>query len=315
LWIALAICPPAYALNPFLDISQYTHTSWKVRDGFVKGLVSALAQTPDGYLWIGTDLGLFRFDGVRVVPLEAPPEYVGPPLRGIHMHTAADGTLWIASYPGLASWKDGKLTAYPALASVNILRFADDRQGRLWFAWQNPRPERVCSIERGVVRCSDAGGQLAGLFHDSTGTLWAGFSDGIARWNGGRSPFFPLPQQPNGYATFVEENGELLVSIPGGLARIRDGRLELVHASPDRLRPYAGTTARRDRDGALWVGTLARGLGHVHEGRTDVYGQADGLTGDDVFDIFEDREGNLWVATLSGLDRFSNPQVARLSVE
>src|SRR5579862_3787432 len=68
----LACCPCASALDPSLDISQYAHTSWTVRDGFFKGQMEAIAQTPDGYLWLGTELGLLRFDGVRAVPWQPP---------------------------------------------------------------------------------------------------------------------------------------------------------------------------------------------------------------------------------------------------
>ena len=66
--IWLACCSFAFALDPALDISQYAHTAWKVRDGFAKGFIYAIAQTPDGYLWLGTEFGLLRFDGVRAVP-------------------------------------------------------------------------------------------------------------------------------------------------------------------------------------------------------------------------------------------------------
>ena len=66
--IWLACCSFAFALDPALDISQYAHTAWKVRDGFAKGVIYAIAQTPDGYLWLGTEFGLLRFDGVRAVP-------------------------------------------------------------------------------------------------------------------------------------------------------------------------------------------------------------------------------------------------------
>ena len=72
----LACCPGALALNPALDVSQYAHMSWKVRDRFVKGTVFSIAQTPDGYLWLGTEFGLVRFDGVQRVtwqPLSAKP--------------------------------------------------------------------------------------------------------------------------------------------------------------------------------------------------------------------------------------------------
>ena len=61
----LAWCPCAFALDPALDISQYAHTSWKIRDGFTKGTINSIAQTPDGYLWLGTQFGLLRFDGSK----------------------------------------------------------------------------------------------------------------------------------------------------------------------------------------------------------------------------------------------------------
>src|SRR5215472_10767236 len=72
------------ALDPSLDISQYAHTAWKVRDGFTKGAIYAIAQTPDGYLWLGTEFGLFRFDGVRTVSWQPPPDQdlpAGPTVR------------------------------------------------------------------------------------------------------------------------------------------------------------------------------------------------------------------------------------------
>src|SRR5271169_5188295 len=70
--ILLACCPCASALNPSLDINQYAHTAWTIREGFFKGVIYAIAQTPDGYLWLGTEFGLLRFDGVRPTPWEPP---------------------------------------------------------------------------------------------------------------------------------------------------------------------------------------------------------------------------------------------------
>src|SRR5262245_48275513 len=64
--------PSALALDPSLDVSQYAHTSWKIRDGFLKSKITAVAQTTDGYLWLGTELGLSRFDGVRNVSWQPP---------------------------------------------------------------------------------------------------------------------------------------------------------------------------------------------------------------------------------------------------
>lgn len=114
----LACCGIASALNPSLDISQYAHTAWTVRDGFFKGGVSSIAQTADGYLWLGTESGVLRFDGVRTVPWHPRGDNhvtLGnyPLLLGTR-----DGTLWIGTWPGLISWKDGKVTQFPDLAQT-----------------------------------------------------------------------------------------------------------------------------------------------------------------------------------------------------
>src|SRR5690242_1296058 len=96
----LAWCPCAFALDPALDVSQYAHTAWRVRDGFAKGEINAIAQTPDGYLWLGTEFGLFRFDGVRAVPWQ-PPSGQNLPSNDIRSLAAAhDGTLWIGTDKG-----------------------------------------------------------------------------------------------------------------------------------------------------------------------------------------------------------------------
>src|ERR1700678_288390 len=109
LGIVLACCACAFALDPSLDINQYAHTAWKIREGFSKGAIYSIAQTPDGYLWLGTEFGLLRFDGVRNVPLQSPE---GEHLPGGIIRSllgARDGDLWIGTDEGLADWKAGRL--------------------------------------------------------------------------------------------------------------------------------------------------------------------------------------------------------------
>jgi ligand-binding sensor domain-containing protein len=100
----LLLCPSAHALDLSLDVSQYAHTAWNVREGFTQGYIRSITQTPDGYIWLGTGFGLFRFDGVRA-------EHWQPPLNGallpsnfiVSLHVARDSTLWIGTMEGLAS--------------------------------------------------------------------------------------------------------------------------------------------------------------------------------------------------------------------
>src|SRR5215469_7194546 len=138
----LLACPSAFALNPSLDVNQYAHNAWTVRDGFFRGNITSIAQTPDGYLWLGTEFGLVRFDGVRAVPWQPP---AGDRLPGSYVRSllaARDGSLWIGTRAGLASWKDGKLTQYPALARQEVLSLLEDRNGTIWAGgYANPAGE------------------------------------------------------------------------------------------------------------------------------------------------------------------------------
>jgi ligand-binding sensor domain-containing protein len=129
--IWLACCSFAFALDPALDISQYAHTAWKVRDGFARGFIYAIAQTPDGYLWLGTEFGLLRFDGVRAVPWR-PPNGQLPSNDIPTLLVTRDGTFWIGTTKGLASWKDGKLTTYSELNGSRIFALLEDRNGTVW---------------------------------------------------------------------------------------------------------------------------------------------------------------------------------------
>ena len=145
----VACCNIASALNPSLDINQYAHTAWTVRDGFFKGRIRAIAQTPDGYLWLGTDFGLLRFDGVRSVPWEPPAGESLPNTSIRSLLVARDGRLWIGTGAGLASWKDGKLIHYLELEGLAVTSLLEDREGTVWAGeWAAPTG-RLCAIQSG----------------------------------------------------------------------------------------------------------------------------------------------------------------------
>jgi ligand-binding sensor domain-containing protein len=109
------------------------------------------------------------------------------------------------------------------------------------------------------------------------------------------------------------EDGALLISTAGEVRRLADGKVQMAYPLPVSLREFRTPRMLRDRDGGLWVGTFGGGVVHVHAGRTDVFSQPDGLTGDAIYDLFEDREGNVWVATGNGLDRFRELPVVTYS--
>src|SRR5262249_46900376 len=122
----LAWGPCAFALDPALDLSQYAHSAWKSREGFTRGTVRAIAQTPDGYLWLGMEFGLYRFDGVRNVPWQPPADQHLASSTITRLVVTRDGALWIGTTKGLASWKDDKLTSYAKFGDGLALALFED---------------------------------------------------------------------------------------------------------------------------------------------------------------------------------------------
>ena len=300
------------ALNPALDINQYAHTAWKIGEGLLSSQVISIAQTPDGYLWLGTESGLLRFDGVRTVGW--PHEYGALPSSDIsELLVSRDGRLWIGTAAGLGSWKDGRLVLYPELAGQIIGRLTEDSSGTVWAGTISVPNARLCAIS-GTVQCQGHDGRLGNgvfsLFEDR-GTLWVGAASGLWRWAPGPPTRYAMPTRSvNEVAN--GSDGALLIAMAGGVRQLA-GHTLAVFAIPG-LDP--SLDARRlllDRQRGLWIGTASQGLTRVRQNRADRFAQTDGLSGDRIHDLFEDREGNVWVATNGGLDRFREPAVATIS--
>jgi ligand-binding sensor domain-containing protein len=137
---------------------------------------------------------------------------------------------------------------------------------------------------------------------------------GLWRWKPGPPKFYAISGEASGIRGLGEDNdGTLLIGIRGGIWRFIDGKTERYLLSP-AVPQFQTRRLLRDHDGSLWIGTQGKGLVHVHQGRKDVFAPSDGLTGDDVLTLFEDREGIVWAATLNGLDRFRDFAVATLTV-
>ncbi|HEX6896842.1 MAG TPA: two-component regulator propeller domain-containing protein [Bryobacteraceae bacterium] len=302
----VACCPFAFALNPALDVSQYAHASWKYRDGFTKGDIEAIAQTSDGYLWLGTGFGLYRFDGVRAVSWEPPPDQALRSNEILRLLAARDGTLWIGTRDGLASWKDNNLTQYSELAGFSISALIEDREGSIWVGARGFAEGKLCEIRNSAVQCDPSATKLhhgvLALHEDPKGNLWIGGSSGVWRWKPGPPEFYNMPQTLGISALATEENGDLLISTEGAVTRLAGGKFIRALAYPGKN--AVASCMLRDREGDIWSATLGSGIVHWNGGRADVFSQSDGLSSNHVTELFEDREGNIWAATDNGLDSF-----------
>jgi ligand-binding sensor domain-containing protein len=282
----LACCAYTFALDPTLNVSQYSHTAWRVRDGFAKGEIDSIAQTADGYLWLGTEFGLFQFDGVRTTPWQPPGGQSLPPGAIVQLLVSRKGTLWIGTAKGLASWNASKLTRYAELEGQGIYALLEDREGTVWAgAGGAPLSGKLCAIRAGSVDCAGGDGRFGlgvlALHEDVSGRLWAGVVDGLWRWRPGPPKFYPLTVQLDGIQALADDaDGALLVGWKGAMYRFLNGKSEPYPVSTGPQ--FHAYKVIRDQSGGMWIGTRDRGLVHVHQGRADSFSAADGLSGDNV---------------------------------
>jgi signal transduction histidine kinase/ligand-binding sensor domain-containing protein len=322
-WTLLAPRSSALALSPSLQVSQYAHYAWTVRDGFSLGNVYTMAQTPDGYLWLGTEFGLFRFDGVRFLPWQPPAGQQFPDKNINSLLVTRDGSLWIGTFAGLVILKDGKLARPPALHDQFVASLFEDREGTVWAA-SLERAGRLCAIRNGGATCSGEDGAFGravwAMYEDGSGTLWAGSESGVWRLRPGPPQRYGTPTELIGLNS--TEDGRLLMALHGaGLMQLGGDKVEgyPIRDAVNRNRLLADRDVNanrllKDRDGGLWIGTVDRGLIHLRDDRADLFTRSHGLSGDVILSLFEDREGNVWVASTGGLDRFRELPITTISV-
>jgi signal transduction histidine kinase/ligand-binding sensor domain-containing protein len=333
LFLLLAlVCPNAYPLDRSRFLSQYGHVAWRTQDGYFPGSPEALAQTADGYIWVGTYSGLVRFDGVRFTPWSSLEDKELPDYRIFSLLGGKDGSLWIGTGYGVARWKAGHLTNFPEIQGrVNAI--LEDAGGSVWIARSQVVDGRgpLCRLTGEAPRCF---GKLDGIpfpnairmAADSDGNLWLGGQDGLCRWRpGSATTYFGSEIQKHGLllgivAIATGKNGELWISLErmGGnleLQQLVQGKWER-HPLPNIPNQDQGISALLvDRDGTLWVGTGRRGIYRILADRIDHFASVDGLSSDAVAGFFQDREGTLWVASSKGVDTFRDLPVTTYSLK
>ncbi|MGM9486019.1 sensor histidine kinase [Ideonella sp. YS5] len=315
---------PALAVDLPVQISQYAHTSWTAREGALLGLVFAMAQTPDGYLWIAGSFGLFRFDGLRFVQWQ-PPDGQKLPTNPYSLLVSRDGTLWMGTYSGLSSWNGREFVRrHEEIGEGFVTSLLEARDGTIW-AGVLAESGRLCAIRAGKIQCSmppekGFGAFVWSLAEDRDGTLWVGAETGVWRWTPGSPRLYPMPGQRVGDLTTTPEGHVLVGVMGGGLKELAGGRLVpqplRLAGNPDQRIPDLDVKSNkllRDRDGGLWIGTEGLGLIHVKDGQADTFTRSDGLSGNIACSLFEDREGNVWFGSHKGIDRFRKLPVTTMS--
>jgi signal transduction histidine kinase/ligand-binding sensor domain-containing protein len=304
---AVSLLPRANAMDPSRAMSQYIRDRWGPEQGFPRGPVYAITQTSDGYLWIGTESGLVRFDGwnFRMVA-DSSRNFKIENVLGLT--PAPDGSLWIRLQGvTLLRYRNGLFERVPgARTDASITAMSRTTQGDLLIA-KNENGALAYRNGKFDVLASGADlprSPLLALAQTPDGNLWMGTRDaGLFRVSGGKTSSIRkgLPDAKIN-CLLPDGSSDLWIGTDNGIVRW-NGTEVTSSGLPAGLNGFQALAMTRDRDGNLWVGTDSRGLLRLRgDGVASLDEPSDGPR-QAVTAVFEDREGNLWTGGASGLER------------
>lgn len=304
-----------FALDPAMSPSEYVFQRWGIDEGLPQATVVGLAQTPDGYLWVATEVGLARFDGVsfRVFDhLNTP----GLDSQLCGLTVSDDGALWIGSFAGAMRMKDGRIRKYSrddGLPSNTVPMILQRRDGSIWMATGGG----IAVLAGGkITRYTSEDGlphdSVHSLAEDASGVVWAGTARGLARLRGSRFEAVRHPLLPSHPISALAADGNALWigSKGGGIARYENGAVQRFTTKEGLGGDYVFSLVRSS-NGALWIGSGGAPMTRYHNGRFVQFGTAEQTT----WAVFEDHNGSLWFSTPNGLGRFKAPKILTRSVE
>jgi len=309
LLLCVFLCTPStIALDPRKAIAQYIFDSWTSEDGLPQNTVMAIAQTADGYLWLGTEEGLARFDGVSftVFDLSNTPEIKNNVILALYVDK--EDNLWIGTNDGLNKFKDGKFTSFTTrdgLSNNTVRGFCEDKEGTLWIATDGGGLNAFKNGKFTSYTANDglSGNKVMTVYGDREGNLWIGTYEGagLSKFRDGKFTTFTkkdgLPD-PTVWTIHEDHEGNLWVGAGNWLNKFRDGKFTSFYVTDGLKSVY------EDTDGNLWVGTFGGGLKKFKDGKFSSFTTRDS-SDHIVRTIYEDREGNLWIGTDGGgLNRF-----------
>ena len=305
----LALAPwRAAALDPSKSLTQYTRTVWTQAQGLPQDTVRSIAQTPDGYLWLGTNEGLARFDGFEFTTFTK--DRVALPTTPIStLWPGHNGDLWIGTTAGLGIYSKGQFrtfTEQDGVPSGSVTSITEDGGGVVWMAaggrlvrWESGKFAAIPGEDLAPLQSVQA------VYGDREGQLWVGGIGGVMKYAAHR--FVPVlgPRDLHGNmitSILRDSRGTWMAGINGMLLLQPDGSVRRF-TTKDGLPNVFILTLCEDRAGNLWVGTYG-GLSRLEGNRFVSAARDDKEDRDWVWSVFEDREGDLWIGANSALNRF-----------
>jgi ligand-binding sensor domain-containing protein len=301
----------AFGLDPNRKLTQYVHRIWQTQQGLTDATVYSVIQTKDGYLWLGTQGGLVRFDGVRFTPVEGiyPDAPTNIWIRDLMQDS--QGALWIGTNEsGVFRLENGSFTHFSdkdGLPSDSISCVIAGPNGDVWFSTS----AGIARFANGQIQAYRAADGLAmsfvrNVFFAPDGKLWIG-GDGprVSVFDGSKfitRTLTSLPADSGVRAISGSSDGTVWLGTNIGLISWKDGQ-EKLYTTKDGLVDNWIVDLFESRDGSLWIGTR-NGFSRIRNGEIESFRPQDGLSQSTVYSVYEDREGSLWVGTKHGLNQF-----------
>jgi signal transduction histidine kinase/ligand-binding sensor domain-containing protein len=296
----------AGGLDPERPGSEFARRAWQTDSGLPQNTVHSIAQTSDGYVWVATEEGLARFDGLSftIFDRQNTPALKSNDVRALLTSGKAGEVLWVCTAAGATRLYNGEwrtFTTADGLAGDDVAAAYEDRLGAVWFATSAGLSRYAeGKFTSFTKRDGLEGGGVLAVAEDAGGSLWVGTDEGLSRFDGGVFTTETTGDGPTRAVTAIALGGDgcLWLGTADGLSCLRDGRPR-TFTTADGLPNDRITSLRAGTGGSLWVGTAA-GLARWHGGRFETFkGEDDGLSDGIVLSIFEDAEGSLWVGTES----------------
>ncbi|MBM3848183.1 MAG: hypothetical protein FJ405_18090, partial [Verrucomicrobia bacterium] len=287
--------------------TDYRIDVWQTSDGLPGNTITALQQTEDGYLWIGTLNGLVRFDGIQFKVFGEASAL--PNTRVLTLLASRDGALWVGTDGGgLVRRKNGVFASFgrkDGLPGDIVTALAEDRSGRIWVG--TPGGLRCWHEDRLQVPAylsGDAGLPISAVVVDRDDALWV-ISQGRLLVSRGEKPLArPSADDPSAFSTVLAvaagNSGPLWFGGANGyVGAVSNDTVHVFREQSGQLLEAAWALCE-SRTGDVWVGTANGGLRRLRDARFSSLTTQEGLSDNSVRCLLEDREGNLWVGTVGG---------------
>ena len=307
---AALFAQPGQALDPGQSLDQLRHSRWTLKDG-APGNVRALAQGKDGYLWLGASTGLYRFDGLRFERILPDQDDPRRSLQVTALLAARNGDIWVGhDFGGIALYRNGHLRdANPWPAQGGIAGIAQDRDGSIWVSAESRGQMLLSRYKDGrwtryAAQQGLTGGMMGPMLAASDGSLYVALPPHMLRLAPGTTRFAPMATTVAPFAALGEDKaGQVWLADDAGIRPIVGKARAPARLDPVNT-PYVTRHILADRDGAVWISGQNGGLARLPAGGRPIE-VASGRVPLSL-SALEDREGNIWIGTETGIDRYAS---------